>query len=75
MVQTRVVAYDEDISVIGGFQMNGGHRVYTNTIQLIDTKTELVEILTHMVYPASGVAPILVNDILYIFGGFHGDKA
>eukprot|EP01083_Nonionella_stella_P304087 1055152_1 len=70
LVSTRAVVYDTHIYVMGGQNSSG---VYVTNVNIIDTITNTVSILTDQLsYEASSMAPIVVGHTLYAFGGWNG---
>eukprot|EP01083_Nonionella_stella_P070184 187648_1 len=70
LVSTRAVVYDTHIYVMGGQNSSG---VYVTNVNIIDTITNTVSILTDQLsYEASSMAPIVVGHTLFAFGGWNG---
>ena len=63
---TRCVLLEHDIYVIGGLT-NGAE---INTVHIIDTLTNDVRVAPDtLAFPVSHTAPIMVNQVIYAFGG------
>ena len=60
------LVYGEEIIVIGGYDGSA----YVPDIQVIDTSMETVTVRGELADTAIYTAPIIVDDILYIFGGY-----
>eukprot|EP01083_Nonionella_stella_P126775 383924_1 len=72
----RAIVFGSDkILVIGGTN----DIEYLSDIVVIDTVTKSIDICGLLASPAAFVAPVIVDDVLYIFGGFnpasHGDMS
>eukprot|EP01084_Bolivina_argentea_P071323 129705_1 len=64
----RAVAYGSDILLIGGTNDVD----YSSDIVVIHTATESIEICGSLTVAAAWTAPVLVDRVLYIFGGYNG---
>eukprot|EP01084_Bolivina_argentea_P217686 369549_1 len=70
MANTRCVVYDKYIYIIGGY--SGGilsSNTYSDTVYIIDVKTNTVSAGDKLAYKVQGAAVIVVGNIIYAFGG------
>eukprot|EP01084_Bolivina_argentea_P142805 250842_1 len=63
----RSVSINDKIHVVGG-SFGGGN--YLSSVDIIDTTNQRIDFDSRLVYAKSGMALILVDQILYSFGGF-----
>eukprot|EP01083_Nonionella_stella_P040264 109387_1 len=74
----RAVLVGTDIYILGGSVSVGGKpsswngTVYDD-IEVIDTISDIVTIRGRLYEPINGVAPILISNRVYVFGGFKLD--
>eukprot|EP01084_Bolivina_argentea_P060095 109799_1 len=64
------VVFEEFIYVIGGWDDNNGN--YIDQVDIIDTSTKTISYppTNKLVYGNSRVSAILVENVIYVFGGY-----
>eukprot|EP01083_Nonionella_stella_P139855 427523_1 len=71
---TRAVIYNDLIWVIGGLYRTSDSIMIRDTVHIIDPITANVSLSSErLIYPVDGVAAIVVNNVIYAFGGRHSD--
>ena len=68
-IGTRAVIYDKYIIVIGGFNQND---IYIDDIEILDIMNGIIFNGGSLSYPIQYTSPIIVNNMIYAFGGFAG---
>eukprot|EP01083_Nonionella_stella_P300830 1028958_1 len=70
--RTRLVLYGDDIYVVGGYDPQSGQDAMQ--IQIIDTVQQTVRYGPSLAYGTLYAPVVIVNDVLYCFGGYNIDK-
>eukprot|EP01083_Nonionella_stella_P047431 126922_1 len=66
----RCVAWEETIYIIGGQCKNCGGEEFWDTVETVDSVTGTITTLSDAPpYPSAWTSPIIVDGILYVFGG------